>query len=67
MPKTEKAKKTTPKTAKKPTSAASRSGSSERIRKELKQREAELAIIKSVQDGLASKLELQAVPQFPGA
>ena len=66
MPKTEKAKKTTPKTAKKPTSAASRSGSSERIRKELKQREAELAIIKSVQDGLASKLELQAVYELVG-
>ncbi len=40
--------------------------SSTKILKELKQREAELAIIKSVQDGLASKLELQAIYDLVG-
>ena len=36
------------------------------IRRELKQREAELAIIKSVQDALSSKLELQAIYDLVG-
>ncbi len=36
------------------------------ILKELQQREAELAIIKSVQDGLASKMELQAIYDLVG-
>lgn len=36
------------------------------IMKELQQREAEIAIIKSVQDGLASKMELQAIYDLVG-
>ena len=36
------------------------------LRKELQQREAELAIIKSVQDGLASKMEMQAIYELVG-
>ncbi len=43
----------------KPVSAA-------QLRKELLQREAELAIIKSVQDGLTSKLEMQAIYDLVG-
>jgi hypothetical protein len=39
---------------------------SRRFMKELQQREAELAIIKSVQDGLASKMELQAIYDLVG-
>ncbi|MBL0345872.1 GAF domain-containing protein [Candidatus Villigracilis affinis] len=67
MPKAEKNKKATPKPLKKKSAAAApKSVSSARIRKELEQREAELAIIKSVQDGLASKLELQAVYELVG-
>ncbi len=44
----------------------SRPSSSVRYKKELAQREAELAIIKSVQDALAHKLELQAIYDLVG-
>ena len=64
MPKAEKKKNPAPKPVKK--TSTTRAGSNARILKELKQREAELAIIKSVQDGLASKLELQAVYDLVG-
>ncbi|KAA0275840.1 MAG: hypothetical protein EDM79_07455, partial [Chloroflexi bacterium] len=43
-----------------------RGDASAQLRKELEQREAELAIIKSVQDGLASKLEMQAIYDLVG-
>lgn len=46
--------------------AVSKPVSNAKIVKELKQREAELAIIKSVQDGLASKLEMQAIYDLVG-
>ncbi|MBN8581950.1 MAG: GAF domain-containing protein [Anaerolineae bacterium] len=65
-------KKTPPKTKKTtPTSAPKKAASVKpatlaQVRKQLEQREAELAIIKSVQDGLASKLELQAIYELVG-
>jgi GAF domain-containing protein len=46
--------------------AAAKSVSKSQIMKELQQREAELAIIKSVQDGLASKMELQEIYDLVG-
>ncbi len=64
MPKTGQAKKATPKTEKKKTSTKPPSLS--QVLKELRQREAELAIIKSVQDGLASNLELNAIYDLVG-
>ncbi len=45
---------------------SARADASVQLRKELEQREAELAIIKSVQDGLASKLEMQAIYDLVG-
>jgi len=51
-------------TSKKP--AASKTAPTVGVLKELRQREAELAIIKSVQDGLASNLELQAIYDLVG-
>ncbi len=41
-------------------------GSTTRLKKELLQREAELTIIKSVQDGLASKMDLTAIYNLVG-
>ncbi len=73
--KPEQKKNTTPKTGvkkavvRKPVakkSAAAKPISKSQILKDLQQREAELAIIKSVQDGLASKLELQAIYELVG-
>jgi GAF domain-containing protein/CheY-like chemotaxis protein len=46
--------------------SAAKSVSKSQIMKELQQREAELAIIKSVQDGLASKMELQEIYDLVG-
>jgi len=73
MPKTRQEKKTTktslknasPRTSA-PKKPATRRVSAAQIRKELKQREAELAIIKSVLDGLSSNLELQAIYDLVG-
>jgi len=59
------AKKTSPHTSVTKKQATHKVSGAE-IRRELKQREAELAIIKSVQDGLASNLELQAVYDLVG-
>ena len=74
MPNTGQKKKTSPKTASKKTTgrAASKptrampAGELARLRKELDQREAELAIIKSVQDGLASKMDLASIYNLVG-
>ncbi|HNA87917.1 MAG TPA: GAF domain-containing protein [Anaerolineales bacterium] len=73
MPKTRQEKKTTktslknasPRTSAPKKPATSRVSAAQ-IRKELKQREAELAIIKSVLDGLSSNLELQAIYDLVG-
>ena len=74
MPKTGQKKKTSPKPALKKTPGRATSkptnvrpaGELARLRKELEQREAELAIIKSVQDGLASKMDLASIYNLVG-
>ncbi|MCQ3937711.1 MAG: hypothetical protein DPW18_11785 [Chloroflexi bacterium] len=66
MPKTGQKKKPTGKTEKKKMTVRAKTVSSAKILKELRQREAELAIIKSVQDGLASRLDLQAIYDLVG-
>ncbi|MCB9110065.1 MAG: GAF domain-containing protein [Anaerolineales bacterium] len=65
---TKKSPKKTPstRTAKSQSKTKTKSPSAAQLRKELRQREAELAIIKSVQDGLASKLEMQAIYDLVG-
>ena len=54
------------KPAAKKTAARAKPLSTAQLRRELEQREAELAIIKSVQDGLASNLEMQAIYDLVG-
>ena len=74
MPRTGQKKSATPKSAtkKKAVRATTKKTTSSKpisvaqLRKELQQREAELAIIKSVQDGLASKMEMQAIYELVG-
>ncbi|NOH04466.1 MAG: GAF domain-containing protein [Chloroflexi bacterium] len=66
MPKTGQKKKPAGKIERKNTTARAKPVLNAQILKELKQREAELAIIKSVRDGLASNLELQAIYDLVG-
>lgn len=61
MPKTGQKKKTPPKR-----SLKKRAASAAQLRRELSQREAELGIIKSVQDALAARLEMQAIYDLVG-
>ncbi len=61
MPKTGQKKKTPPKR-----SLKKRVASAAQLRRELSQREAELGIIKSVQDALAARLEMQAIYDLVG-
>jgi GAF domain-containing protein/DNA-binding response OmpR family regulator len=60
-------KKSTPQKKSAVKTTPSESARKTQIQRELEQREAELAIIKSVQDGLASKMELQAIYDLVGA
>lgn len=69
MPKTGSKKETTPKKAARSAGKKAvgvKQASPAQLKKELRQREAELAIIKSVQDGLASNLEMQAIYELVG-
>lgn len=71
MPKTGPKKKAdnkpaTKKTASRKLTVTGNSASIELLRKELSQREAELSIVQSVQEGLASKLEMQAIYDLVG-
>ncbi|MBI3169569.1 MAG: GAF domain-containing protein [Chloroflexi bacterium] len=66
MPRTGQKKSAISKPTPRKKTVSAKPASAAQLRKELEQREAELAIIKSVQDGLTSRLEMQAIYDLVG-